>query len=245
MPVIVREFGDFALTFAWGGTDDTILGSKASYEDWGRIPSIAEAPTNIIYAGDGNDLVFAGFGNDIVLGGGGNDRIFGHGTGGPTPGADEVIAFLHDSDYLNGGAGDDYIQGGGGQDIIIGGRGNDELHGGDDDDTIFGGTGDDILQGGGGSDIMTGGAGADTFLFALAPGTPDAAFPGDPADIITDFESGTDVIDLSGYNVAAGGATIETVDTGLLVSFDFFGETFEISVLGVTALQDGDILYAA
>lgn len=69
------------------------------------------------------------------------------------------------------------------------------------DDRIDGG-GADVLQGGCGIDTLTGGAGADRFLFGregiagenIAGGTG----PGN-RDVLTDFEPGEDLLDLSGY----------------------------------------------
>lgn len=70
------------------------------------------------------------------------------------------------------------------------------------DDRIDGGAGADVLQGGCGIDTLTGGAGADRFLFGregiagenMAGGTG----PGN-RDVLTDFEPGEDLLDLSGY----------------------------------------------
>lgn len=76
-----------------------------------------------------------------------------------------------------GSAASDVLTGGNGADLIWGGAGND---------TVSGGAGNDILAGGAGADRLTGGDGADVFVFS-----------GDsPQDVVTDFELGTDRIDL-------------------------------------------------
>lgn len=80
------------------------------------------------------------------------------------------------ADRLNGDAGNNVIDGKGGNDIINGGAGND---------TIYGGAG---------YDTMTGGAGNDIFAFRSA--AEIGSKPG-ARDIITDFTSGQDKIDLS------------------------------------------------
>lgn len=244
MPVITRNFGSVALTLAYGDTDDQILGYRASLQDWGNTwPE--NAPSNIIYAGDGNDTVRTGFGNDIAFGGAGNDILIGYGTGGPTPSAALAIADRVESDYLNGGPGNDALHGGGGRDTLIGGTGNDELHGGRGADLLYGGAGDDTLIGGGDSDWLWGGAGADTFVYGLAPSTPDASYPGEPADIIMDFQPGTDKLDLRGYGATDDNTTLTPTAMGLTVSIDFLGTPIGIELRGVSALQAGDIIYAA
>ena len=63
-------------------------------------------------------------------------------------------------------------------DTLIAGAGND---------TILGGAGDDMIADGGGQDTMTGGDGADRFILEYDGET----------DTITDFEAGTDQLDLA------------------------------------------------
>ena len=83
---------------------------------------------------------------------------------------------------------------------------------------ISGGDGNDIIRGMAGADTLTGGAGKDTFLFAkkdFADGT---------SDHVTDFQKGTDMLDLSHVakpKDAAGVAQIVFTDKadGTHVSF--------------------------
>ncbi|MEO0409801.1 MAG: hypothetical protein AAF289_20865, partial [Cyanobacteria bacterium P01_A01_bin.135] len=56
------------------------------------------------------------------------------------------------------------------------------------DDVLVGSDGDDVINGLQGDDTYTGGAGADQFVLAIAQGV----------DVITDFEQGTDQIQLGG-----------------------------------------------
>jgi Ca2+-binding RTX toxin-like protein len=59
-----------------------------------------------------------------------------------------------------------------------------------------------VLTGGFGKDYLTGGAGNDTFRFNLVAESP----AGSNRDVVVDFASGTDKIDLSGIDaIAAGG----------------------------------------
>jgi Ca2+-binding RTX toxin-like protein len=83
-----------------------------------------------------------------------------------------------------------------GQLVNIDGRGvhdgNLILFGGGGHDTLFGGDGNDTLLGGGGADGLTGGAGADTFRYDAASDSS-----GGLHDLIGDFQTGVDKIDLS------------------------------------------------
>jgi Ca2+-binding RTX toxin-like protein len=76
-------------------------------------------------------------------------------------------------------------------DSLIGGAGNDTLSGGKGVDTMDGGDGNDSLIGAVGADLLTGGAGIDRFVL----NQPNTGSPA--SDVITDFVSGTDIIELS------------------------------------------------
>jgi Ca2+-binding RTX toxin-like protein len=97
---------------------------------------------------------------------------------------------------------DNVMYGGGAADTLSGLEGNDTLRGNGGDDALLGGDGDDLLVGGVGADSYTGGADADTFRIGYFESGTGAA-----ADSITDFQSGTDLIDVSGWdaNTGAGG----------------------------------------
>ena len=85
--------------------------------------------------------------------------------------------------------------GGSGNDTLIASDTGCTLSGGGGNDTLIGGAGNDRLIGGSGVDNLTGGGGADTFVFLLG----DSSAASGQHDRITDFVSGADHIDLSGY----------------------------------------------
>ena len=97
--------------------------------------------------------------------------------------------------------------------------------GGTNTDTILGNEADNMLYGGSGvgvQDRLTGGAGADTFVVSVS----DAATNLGAADIITDFDVGTDKIGLEdatvtdlGWSDASGGTQIYAVDTSQVLVF--------------------------
>jgi serralysin len=94
-------------------------------------------------------------------------------------------------DFLDGGDGDDFLNGGLNGDTLLGGLGNDMLGGGNGLDSLDGGDGNDTLIGGLGTDTLTGGTGADHFQFLRAlDGVTNI-------DLVTDYQSGQDVIELS------------------------------------------------
>jgi Ca2+-binding RTX toxin-like protein len=128
----------------------------------------ADAGSNIVFAGAGNDSITAGRtflppddGINFVDAGAGDDRVTvsSNGAGLVLAGAgndDVTIGFRRPvggvpQPYLTGPA---VVFGGDGDDVIIGGGGNDLLYGGDGKDILVGGLGADLLMGGAGSDVL-------------------------------------------------------------------------------------------
>jgi len=164
-----------------GGTgDDTLAGHQ------GDDMLNGDSGNDTIRGGNGNDSLAGGAGNDQLRGGDGNDTLDG-GTQ-----RDSLYGGRGD-DQLAGGTGGDRLHGGSGDDVLNGGGGNDRLHGGAGTDTLIGGSGSDRLNGGAGNDTLTGGGGADVFVLNYQPGH----------DVVTDFQDGTDKIDLSAFHIAS------------------------------------------
>jgi serralysin len=99
-------------------------------------------------------------------------------------------------------------------------------------DTLIGNDVDNRLDGGGGSDTYTGGGGADTFVFA------DTGW----FEYVTDFESGVDTIDLTGFGIDASNVSIAG-DT-LFVDADGNGTVDLAIVSQADPVTMGDILFA-
>lgn len=175
-----------------GGGGDTLFG------DNGNDTLDGEGGNDTLHGGNGDDILRGGGGNDILNGDSNNDTLFGE----------------DGADTLNGGAGDDRLFGNAGSDTLNGDGGNDLLVGGDGDDILDGGSQSDILIGGAGTDTLTGGSGADLFVFndvseiGMTPGN---------RDVITDFQHGLDVIDLSGIDANS--------NTGVDDFFTFIGSS--------------------
>ena len=206
----------------FSGTLTVKLGSGADWMSWyagtdstdHSIDLGAGDDTIYIYPTDAKDLTFGkldgGAGSDTVQfsgtintipltlntagavnfenihGGGGNDNISGD----------------NNANTLTGSNGADIISGYGGNDILGGHNAsvsdgdydNDILYGGAGNDILYGTAGANMMDGGTGQDNMTGGNGNDTFIIRSGDGGSALT----DADIIMDYQDGTDVIGLDG-----------------------------------------------
>ncbi|MBT0778280.1 calcium-binding protein [Paracoccus sp. pheM1] len=155
----------------WGGDGNDTLNGGAGHDTL-----YGDAGADVLHGDEGHDLIHGGDGDDTLLGGAGHDSLFGD----------------LGADLLDGGPGNDDVFGGEGNDTLIGGAGHDSLFGGAGDDLLQGGDGSDTLAGGAGSDTLAGGLGADVFVFSAAEDLDGSI------DVILDFQSNEDRIDLSG-----------------------------------------------
>jgi len=108
--------------------------------------------------------------------------------------------------------------------LLTGGSAADTITGGNLADTLSGGAGNDTLNGGQGSDRLTGGAGVDTFVFAAnATGAVQSNLAA--SDVITDFVSGTDKLNIT--NITTGAVS------------KFLGNYASLAAGNAAATQDG------
>lgn len=117
---------------------------------------------------------------------------------------------------------------------LDGGEGADTLYGSTASDWLSGGGGDDVLIGGQGNDLLVGGTGADVFRFAAATDSFSSAFVAN--DVIDDFQTGIDRIDLSALTVSS----VSIVQQGEynLVTATTAGQTFSVRVRGPISNSD-------
>jgi Ca2+-binding RTX toxin-like protein len=115
---------------------------------------------------------------------------------------------------------------------VNGGAGNDDISSGSADDFLVGGVGDDVLNGGMGDDQLLGGTGADTFVFEGAAGD----------DIVLDFVSGTDTIDLSDYDLTFADLTIEQSGGNTVITADGIDD-LSITLTAVAQVVAGDFAF--
>ena len=200
---------------AGGGSADTLYGLD------GHDYLIGNGGDDDLYGGDGHDTLQGGSGDDYMEGNDGSDVYLVYEAGdvvveAANEGTDQVITIL--STYTLGsdvenlsfntpgaafhGIGNglaNLLYGQSGVDTLEGLGGNDEIRGNVGDDVLDGGADDDLVVGGSGADTLTGGSGLDTFRIGyFESGT------GATADRITDFASGSDIVDLSAWDANTG-----------------------------------------
>ncbi|KRR14561.1 VCBS domain-containing protein [Bradyrhizobium valentinum] len=147
---------------------------------------------------DPNDFDYLATGKDVIC-----DPPYVYGTSR----GDSIAGGGHHGQIIYGGAGNDTINGTGKCDLIYAGSGDDTVKGNDGDDKIYGGSGSDTINGNNGCDTIIGGYGADKltgsngedrFVFLSATDSRAGRF-----DVITDFRSGSDRIDLTALGALA------------------------------------------
>jgi VCBS repeat-containing protein len=199
--------GNTADNIIKGNAGDNILDGGVNVEDPNTyIP--AGVDTLIGYGG--NDTYLVDGGGDVIIeaAGGGYDSVFARASF--VLNADAEIELIAVADQpsiyagpvnLTGNAFAQTLRGNGDANILDGGGGADFLSGGAGNDRLIGGAGNDRLEGG---------AGADTFVFAAQGDSSISALRSDGAkfmpDLILDFASGQDKIDLAAIDAVAGTA---------------------------------------
>ena len=219
------------LRFGWGltatGGNDVVTGGDGG---------------DLLDGGAGDDTLRGAEGDDSLRGGAGADR---HEGGGGLDLADyserteRVLADLQrdvsadpfarfftggavEGDVYDGiegaigGSGADNLRGDAGDNLLLGGGVSDRLYGRAGNDTILGGTGADAIYGNLGVDVMTGGGDAgraDRFIY-FSPA--ESGVGAGNRDIITDFVSGEDRIELSRFDA--------DITQGNKQAFTFVGE---------------------
>ena len=145
-----------------------------------NFENIGGTTYNDALTGDSNaNKMFGGKGADTLTGLAGNDILIGD-----VGEQSSSNTSLSNDLSLTGALPNDHTNGGG----------DDTLYGGSGNDYLYGQVGEDTLDGGTGTDVYSGGAGADTFVIRVGDGSTTLA----DANVIRDFEDGTDVIGLAG-----------------------------------------------
>ena len=149
---------------------------------------------------------------------------------------------IYSSDIQNNNSLGTNCYGSTGNDYILGNLfSGDILNGQEGNDTIDGDRGDDVIIGGGGFDALYGGLGRDRFSYFLASDSIIGR-----ADIIFDFVSGTDRIDLTLVRTGANDRFgIAYLGTGSFLFVDLGGEgTYDMLIqLANTHLLASDIAW--
>ena len=106
-----------------------------------------------------------------------------------------------------------------------GGSGNDNFTGNQANNRFIGNGGDDIFAGGAGNDRYVGGQGNDIYVFAV----------GGMKDTITDFEIGSDTIDLTDFDLADFDAVKLHLTSGKAGAVIDLGSSDRIVIAGIAA----------
>jgi Ca2+-binding RTX toxin-like protein len=138
--------------------------------------------------------------------------------------------------HAEGGAGDDIIMGAAGKDELYGDDGADIITGGLGVDLIDGGAGDDVITAGWGDDDLTGGAGADTFKYLTYLDSMYDESIQSYADLIHDFQTGVDKIDLTALNVVS--FTIKQEVQGIMLRVQTPEGHLDVRVYGWVTASD-------
>jgi hypothetical protein len=261
---VVKNSGEIDGTVDLGSGDDAFTGGN--YTDI----VVDSADTDAVKLGGGNDYYFGignfnpvydGF--DAVDGGAGIDTYFATAATDSVyinldnkahdflpflPGAGIVAAntatgigltadTIKNFENVLGGPGSDIMYGSSGANVLSGYAGFDALFGLAGDDALNGGDGGDALYGGAGRDVLTGDAGADFFQFAAVSDSGLTIFT---SDMIMDFESGLDRIDLSAIDAIAKNGSGND-------AFTFIGDqafSYAAGQLRVSSYADGLIVEA-
>lgn len=186
-----RLFGNAGEDRLFGGRDHDFMrggdGRDILYGETGNDRLMGENGRDILDGGAGDDLIWGGIDGDHLTGGDGHDRLYGEA-------GRDTMSGGWGNDRLYGGVDNDSLDGGAGADLLEGAVGDDLLDGRAGNDMLKGGAGNDTLIAGDGHDTLAGSFGADVFVFA-----PPGAGQAGAINLITDFRSGEDVVDLTRF----------------------------------------------
>ena len=189
----VGNTGSDGLDVIDGGKNGAINPSANQYADTYNASSAASAVRINIDTVFHLDDVVTSFGLNATEAKGSAADI---GTTDKITGFESVFGGMN-NDVIFGNAVANYLGGGSGDDVLYGLAGADYLDGGDGVDHLLGGGGKDMLSANMGPGF--GDTFVDTFYFrALSDTAPGAA----NRDVVTDFEDGVDLIDLTGIEAA-------------------------------------------
>jgi hypothetical protein len=227
-PAKMLSFGNGANVFLYNSGVIELVGSHNS------------GSTAITMGSGAGDTVFNDA-NGAILG----NIVMGSGSG-QTVGNSGAIT---GSVTLGNGAGEVYfgvdgtitgtITAGNGGDSIYAGKGATTVVGGSAGDYIVGGAGTGTFTGGGGGDYMVAGGGADTFVYNSV--TDSNSTTG--ADLISNFRSGYDHINLHALGISAAATSIYSSASATSLQATSGGNTLVIYFNTPNALTTSDIIF--
>ncbi len=246
------------------------LGGSAAIQGTGNAQAnllTGNAAGNQLNGGDGNDTLNGAAGDDTLLGGGGDDtyqvdhlldnviETAGSGLDTVISGVSYTLTEYVEQLQLTGSAA---LNGTGNAqaNLLTGNNGINILSGDLGNDTLVAGGGNDRLIGGSGSDWLTGELGSDRFAYLLSSDSDGVI----SLDLITDFLSGIDKIDLNAVRSELGGRSFAYIGSNAFNSLDATGQIrfdqqrlyistdtdnqaeMQIQLAGVTSMQTSDFI---
>jgi Ca2+-binding RTX toxin-like protein len=246
-------------------------GNDILYGGLGNDTLNGGAHRDMLYGQGGNDTLNGGSGHDTLDGGPGSDTMAG-GTGNDLfivdniadsvvedadAGADTVqssVTFTlganiedikltgssaidgtgnSSANFIQGNSAANTLSGGGGDDSVFAFGGDDTVYGGAGNDSLYGDAGSDTIDGGAGDDTLRGGGGRDTFVFTSGFGS----------DVLADFSSGIDQIDLSALSPGTFSELLAlTADDGGDAVIALVDGTIRITGVAKADLLEGDFI---
>ncbi len=215
------EIGDgYGSTVDAGADNDTVVGGDGDDYILGRDGD------DSLYGSEGNDFIDGGAGGDFIDGGAGFDTVSYESATRSVRVDLQNSAFMYNDAvgdsfanveaYQTGGT-IDQLRGDTNANIFYTGGLSDRLYGRAGDDYLFGETGADAFYGGTGSDVMTGGDDAgrrDRYIYF---NIVESGVGAGNRDIITDFVSGEDRIEIRRFDANA-------ILGGPKAAFNFVGD---------------------
>ena len=205
----ILEGGDGNDTIFGGGGFDNIRGGNGDDLIDGQAGGgtySGEVGNDTVLGGAGDDWFFMGsnYGQDSIDGGSGADSVF---FGEFVTAASAVNVDLGAGTAAGGGAGGSGSATLGSIENVLGSQFNDRITGSNAANLLSGDAGNDRIEGGAGNDTLRGEGGADNFVFSVTPGAANA-------DLITDFQTGTDrlILDASAFPALGSAGSFAAAD---------------------------------
>ncbi len=238
--VIVENAGEGDVDYAFTYVNYTLSDNIEQLRMYGNtnLTGTGNAGDNALYGNYGNNTINGMDGNDFIDGGAGGDVMRG-GLGDDVIVIDSVldnVIELADEGYDTVLTKANYTMADNIEKLRMQTNANLNATGNELDNVMIGNSGDNTINGGAGADNIVGLGGADTFAFDLGSGL----------DSIGDFTNGSDLLDVSGWNISDFNDLIITAVGGdTTVAYEADGaDMITLQNVGVSDVDAVDFVFA-